>query len=209
MNNNSNIKAIIFDLGNVLIDFDHMRAARKISQLTGRSAIDIFSMFFDSPLTHQFEEGKISPGDFFSQVKQKLNLKLSYEEFIPIWNEIFFLIPKNLEVHKLALRLKQRYTTALLSNINVLHFEYLKKTFTVFDAFHKIFLSYQLHATKPDSLIYEAILIQLGFRPQETFYTDDRLELIEAAKTMGINGFQFISTDQLKLDLTRMGVSIN
>lgn len=206
----NNIKAIVFDLGNVLIDFDHMIAARRIANFANRSPHQIYSLFFDSEITQLFEEGGISPLDFFSEVKKILKLNLKFEEFKPLWNEIFFLTPKNLEIYKLKIHLKKNYTIALLSNINVLHFEYLKKNFSSsLNAFHKIFLSYQLHLRKPNSLIYDAVLKQLNLKAEEVFYTDDRLELIQAARSKGINSFQFINIDQLKSDLVNSDININ
>src|SRR4030042_6411170 len=99
---NHRISAIIFDLGKVLVDFDHAIAAKRISAFTTKDPQEIFSLFFDSKLTGLFEEGKISPRDFFSGVQNMLNLEIGYEEFLPIWNEIFFLTEKNQAVYNLA-----------------------------------------------------------------------------------------------------------
>ena len=66
------IKAVIFDLGNVLIDFDHNIAAKRISPLSGRSPKEIFNFFFDSGITGLFEEGKIPAEEFFFKVKESL-----------------------------------------------------------------------------------------------------------------------------------------
>ncbi len=63
MNGNSAVKGIIFDLGNVLVDFDHRVAAEKLSKFTTRTGKEIYGLFFDSELTGQFEEGKISAQD--------------------------------------------------------------------------------------------------------------------------------------------------
>ena len=69
------IKAIIFDLGNVLLDFDHRLAAERVSKFTDKSAEEILNLFFDSELTGLFEEGKIAPAEFFLKIKEALNLK--------------------------------------------------------------------------------------------------------------------------------------
>jgi len=203
------VKAIIFDLGNVLIDFDHMMAARKISGFTDMAAQDIFDLFFDSSLTASFEEGRISPRDFFSKVKKKLNLKLDYEGFVPIWNEIFFLSEKNRAVYQLAKSLKGRYKLSVLSNVNFLHLEYIKKKFPIFDAFHNVITSCELGFKKPDPAIYKKALEILGVEPGDAFYTDDRAELIEKAKELGIRSFVFTGVEQLRKDLRGSGVNIN
>jgi len=203
------IKAIIFDLGNVLVDFDHMIAARKISGFTDMAAEDIFNLFFDSPLTAAFEEGRISPQDFFSEVKKKLNLKLDYDRFVLIWNEIFFLSDKNRAVYDLAKSLKKRYKLSVLSNVNFLHLEYIKKEFSIFDAFDNVITSCELGFKKPDPAIYKKALEILGVEAGSTFYTDDRAELTEKAKELGIRSFVFTGAEQLRNDLRAAGVNLS
>ncbi|MBM3250516.1 MAG: HAD family phosphatase [Candidatus Omnitrophica bacterium] len=202
------IKAVIFDLGNVLIDFDHIIAARRISRFCKKTPEEIYGLFFNSKLTTLFEQGRISPPDFYLKVKEMLRLDLSYEAFVPVWNEIFFLSPKNRLVYNLAVALRARYSLALLSNINILHFEYLKKFFPVFDIFGHVFASCEMGLIKPDARIYESILKELKVLPGEAFYVDDRQELVESAKTLGMRAFVFKDVEGLKKDLTETGVDI-
>ena len=203
------VKAIIFDLGNVLINFDHRIAVRKISPLCVKTKEEIFNFFFDSPLTGLFEEGMIEPGEFFSGVKKALKLNIDYEAFLPVWNGIFFLTASNRSVYRLAKALRKNYRLALLSNINTLHFDYLKDNFPVFDPFHNLLLSFQMKLKKPDVRIYKKALAALGVQPQGTFYTDDRPELIESAGRLGIQGFVFRGVEQLKNDLMDAGIEIS
>jgi len=206
---NHNIKAVIFDLGNVLIDFDHMIAAKRISKFTDKTPQEIFNLFFDSELTALFEECKITALNFFSEVKKILNSKLDYAEFLPIWNEIFFLSERNQAVYNLAKILRNHYKIALLSNINILHFDYLKKNFSVFDAFHNIITSFESGIRKPDPLIYRKTLDLLETAPQNAFYSDDRAEFIEKACSLGIRGFVFRGAEQLNKDLLSNSININ
>ena len=138
-----------------------------------------------------------------------LKLKLDYDGFLPIWNEIFFLSPKNEQVYNLAGRLKKNYSLALISNINALHFDYIKKRFSVFDPFQSIIASCEVRISKPDPLIYQKTLDTLGALPQNAFYTDDRPELVEGARRLGINGFVFKGIEQLHKDLTATGINLN
>jgi len=204
------MKAVIFDLGNVLIDFNHKLAAEKISGFSDRTPQQIFDLFFDSELAGLFEEGYITPEDFFLKIKKQLGLSLDYEGFVPIYNGIFFLTEKNHSVYNLTRVLKDHYKIALLSNINVLHFDYLKKNFShLFDAFHYIVTSYELGLRKPHPLIYQKTLEILAVSPQQVFYTDDRPELIRGAQELGIRSFVFKNIQQLKKDLLSTGISIN
>lgn len=200
------IKVLLFDLGRVLVDFDHLRSAQRISAFCSKTPRQIYDLFFESSLTIAFEAGKITPKDFYLQVKQMLDLKLSYDSFEPIWNDIFFLSAKNRSVFGLVNALRANYKIAMLSNINILHYEYLKKNFPVFEVFNKVFLSFQLGLIKPDKKIYDLVIRELGVSPQEVFYTDDRPELVESAKSLGLRGCVFTNFSQLISDLGGSGI---
>ncbi|PIQ85971.1 MAG: hypothetical protein COV73_05250 [Candidatus Omnitrophica bacterium CG11_big_fil_rev_8_21_14_0_20_43_6] len=202
------IKVLLFDLGRVLVDFDHLRAAQRIADFCGKTPSQIYDLFFESPATIDFEAGKITPEDFYLQVKQMLDLKLSYTSFEPIWNDIFFLSAKNRSVFCLVNALRATYKTALLSNINILHYEYLKKNFPVFVAFDRVFLSFQLGLIKPDKQIYSLVIRELQVAPEEIFYTDDRPELVETARSLGIRGSLFTNFTQLIRDLGSSGITL-
>ena len=200
------INTVVFDLGNVLIDFNYSPAAKRISSSSDKNVQEIYDYFFNSEVTGLFEEGLITADVFFERVKKGLNLRLNFKEFLSVWNEVFFLSQKNLEVYHIIRKLKSAYTVALLSNTNVLHFDYLHKTFPVFDIFDHLLLSYELKLKKPDPKIYQKSVELLKAIPQEIFYTDDRPELIEQAKGLGWHAFVFKGTAQLKEDLRRSGI---
>ncbi len=203
---NNKIDAVMFDLGNVLLDFDHRIAAERICGFTDKDRDEIFNLFFDSELTGLFEEGKVSPAEFFAKVKEALTLRLDYAEFVPIWNEIFFFSEKNLSVYNLAASLKDRYRVMLISNINILHFEYVKRTFPILDAFNNIITSFEAGVRKPHPLIFKKALEALGYPAQNVFYTDDRPELIAGARQLGIRSFVFNNPQELRKNLSESGV---
>jgi len=203
------IKVILLDLGNVLVDFDYNLSAQRIARFCTRSPREITDFFLGSEVTVLFEEGKVSPEEFFAKVKEALDLKLSYAAFVPIWDEIFFLSAKNRGVYSLANRLKLNYRVALVSNIDILHYEYLKQRFPVFNVFDNLFLSYELGLVKPHPLVYQKALSALKVSPENVFYTDDRPELVKSAGELGIKSFVFSGISQLKNDLLSAGVTVN
>ena len=104
--------------------------------------------------------------------------------------------------------MRLNYKIALLSNINILHFDYLKNNFPVFDVFHNLLLSFELNLKKPDPLIYKKALGILNVLPEEAFYTDDRQELVEQSRRLGIHGFVFKGIEQLNKDLLDSGIKL-
>jgi glucose-1-phosphatase len=202
------IEAIMFDLGKVLLDFDHRKAAQRIARVSAKPARDAYRLFFDSALTARFESGQISPRDFFLKVKAALGVTLTYRDFVPLWNDIFFFTPENKRVLRAAFTLRKRYKVVLVSNINVLHLNYVKKTFPVLSAFDRVVASCHAGVIKPHRGIYEKALARIGARAESTFYTDDRKELVESACAMGLRGYVFRGFAKLRRDLSRAGVRL-
>ncbi|MDD5617797.1 MAG: HAD family phosphatase [Candidatus Omnitrophica bacterium] len=197
-------RVILFDLGKVLIDFDHNIAVRKIKPFCALDEKSIYNLFFDSNITDKFEKGIISPLEFFQEVKKTLNANITYDEFVPIWNEIFSGHPGMLEILE---SLKDNYPLYMVSNINQLHFKYLEDKFSeYFKYFSYIFLSYELKMRKPDARIYEAIIDYIKLPAKDIIYTDDRPELVAAAKKLNIDAFVFKSTDSFKEELARRDI---
>jgi len=203
------IKVILFDLGNVLVDVDYSIAAKRISRFCDTTPKEIITRLLGSEVTCLFEEGKISPESFYSKIKEMFNLNLSYRMFVNIWNEVFFLSSKNRFVYALANNLKLNYRVAILSNINVLHYEYLKKHFPVFGIFHAVFTSCSMGLIKPNPEIYRQALAALKVSPSEVFYTDDREDLIKHASSLEINSFIFKDAKKLKQDLLECGIILS
>ena len=205
-NNVKEIKAVIFDLGNVLIGFDHTIAVKKILKHTPKKSRDIYDLFFDSDLTQEFEKGKTGKLEFFQQVQTALELKISYGEFLPIWNEIFFSKP---ESENFVGSLNSGIKLALLSNINQLHYEYIREEFSstigLFEP-DKIIPSFRTGFIKPDKEIYDLALKALDVPRESVVYVDDRLDLIEAALSYGIKSIQFKTTQELQQEFQDLGI---
>ena len=183
---------LICDLGNVLVNFDHRIAVKKIMRHTPKSEDAIYNLFFDSGITELYEEGRISPGEFFSRVKDTLELDMDGDGFFPIWNDIFFETGLNLKVRDFLKKIRPRYKLVMLSNLNATHFEFLRKTMDgVFNEFHKLVLSYEVGFRKPAPQIYKVALDFAKTLPERAFYIDDRRDLIDAAAGLGIKGVVF------------------
>src|ERR1700690_1049015 len=81
---------IIFDLGRVLVDFDFRLVITRLARHTKLSPKEIRRYFMQTPLWDAFERGEVEPKDFFHKISKDLKLqKLTFQEFIPLWNKIF------------------------------------------------------------------------------------------------------------------------
>ena len=190
---------IFCDLGNVLINFDHKIAVRKILGKTLKKEENIYQLFFDSGLTKDYEEGKISSLNFFKRVNSTLELSINYQEFFSIWNDIFFETPLNKKIQNFLRSVKGEYKIVMISNINEAHFEFLKQKMPIFLEFDKLILSYGIGFRKPAREIYDAAIESVGAEASKTFYIDDRADLIEAAAKLGIRGVTFNGEEAFEL----------
>ena len=196
---NNGYDSILCDLGNVLINFDHRAAVKKILGLTPKKEEDIYQLFFDSGLTKLYEEGKITSLDFFHRVNDSLELKMEYDAFFPIWDNIFFETPLNVKIQDFLRSIKTGYKLVMISNINENHFGFLKKKMPIFNEFDKLILSYEVGFRKPAPEIYNAALKSADTVASKAFYIDDRADLIEAAYRLGIKGIAFDGEAALSL----------
>ena len=198
-------KAIIFDLGKVLIHFDFKRGYRALEGLCPYSAAEIHRRIGRTDLVERFETGLVEPRDFVEQFSRILDLHLDYERFCEIWSCIFTeaLIPESL-LEGLA----ARYRLLLLSNTNALHFAMLRKAYGyLLRHFHDLILSYEVRAMKPQPEIYREALERAECLPGECFYTDDIADYVEAALRMGIDAVQFESREQIEREMRVRGIS--
>ncbi len=198
------IKTIIFDLGNVLVNFDHSIAAKKLSRKSPYSIKEIHSLIFDSDIVSKYETGKIRTDTFYRRMKGLLEFNLDIRQFRRIWDEIFF---PNPETEKIVKKLKRRFRLLLLSNINHSHYNHIRKKFPILGEFDRIILSYRVGARKPDYRIYRQAIKSARCLPQEIVYIDDRKDLVEAARKLEINSLHFKNPSQLKRDLSKLGVN--
>jgi glucose-1-phosphatase len=196
-------RAIIFDLGKVLVHFDFKRGYQALEGLCPHAAADIPKRLASTGLVERFETGLVEPRDFVDQFSRILDLRVDYEQFCGIWSCIFTdpLIPESI-IEGLA----ARYRLLLLSNTNAIHFEMIRRTYPVLRHFHDLVLSYEVKAMKPDPAIYCAVLERAGCRPEECFYTDDIGEYVEGARRMGIDAVQFRGAEALQQEFRARGI---
>jgi glucose-1-phosphatase len=198
-------KALIFDLGRVLVHFDFRRGYRTLEGLCAYPAAEIPKRISSTDLVQRLEMGLIEPRDFYARFSELLGLDIDYSRFCEIWTSIFTaeLLPESL-LETLA----RRYRLVLLSNTNPIHFEMIRGAYPHLKHFHNLVLSYEVGAMKPDEAIYRAALDCAGCRPDECFYTDDIAEYVEGGRRLGIDAVQFESREQLERELRARGIAM-
>ena len=190
------IKAVLFDLGKVLIHFDFEPAFKRLAKHCKKEPVDIRNFFASSGLEVLYDGGKISSRKFYLEVKRGLGFSLSYAQFQRLWNSVFTPVPG---MARLVHRVSRHKRLVLVSNTNEMHFSYVKKRYPVLKKFHTHVLSYQEKIRKPDERIYRKALKACGAKAREVLYIDDREDLTSAAKELGFHVYTF-KNDRPKLE---------
>jgi FMN phosphatase YigB (HAD superfamily) len=198
------IKAVIFDLGKVIIPFDFKRGYQGLEQVCGYPAAEIPRRLATTDLVQRFESGLIEPKDFVEQLSRMLDLRVDYDQFCQIWSSIF--LPDPLIPESLLEGLSKRYRLMLLSNTNAIHFGMLEQSYPLLRHFHDLVLSYRVRAMKPSPAIFREAITRAECLPDECFFTDDIAEYVAAAKREGMDAVQFESRAQIEQELLARGI---
>ncbi len=200
------IKALVFDLGNVLIFFDWKIAQNRLNELQPELG-DKTTKFLkeNRELIHSLECGKISDDFFLNKVRSAVNSNLDKNLLAKIYSEIFW---ENNELTSLLPQLKKQYKLYLLSNTNSIHRKYGWNNYSFLKNFDRLFLSYEIGYVKPEKEIYEFVIKNINIKPDELVYIDDIKEYVDAAIKSGWNAIQYLNFENLLIEFKNYKIAI-
>lgn len=187
------LKAVVFDLGGVIIELDYPAAADQFASEAGISVVEIGDLLVTSSILQEFEIGGVSEQTFRNEVCRLLNIKLTSDRFDEIWNSLLGEIhPKRIEAIQ-----NLPFQTLILSNTNSIHeraFTDILQKSTGLNNLHQlvdnVYFSHEVKMRKPNRDIYENVLVEKQLAPEEILFIDDRLDNIQAAEQLGFQVFQ-------------------
>ena len=202
-------KFIYFDLGNVLLFFDHALACRQMAAVAGVSEAQVREAVFDSGLQLQYEAGQLSSQQFYESFCQRTGTRPAYDALAYAASAIFSL---NVSIKPVLAQLRSAgYRLGLLSNTCEMHWDYFAsgRYSLIPEIFAAVTLSFRVGALKPDVKIYAAAAALAGVRPDEIFFTDDMPGHVAAARACGFDAVQYTGTPALVRQLHDRGVRFN
>ena len=200
------LRAVVFDYGMVLTGPPEPKAHSELVRITGLTS-DRLDHFYWAD-RHAFDEGKLNGLDYWRKVTGDAGLALDDEaiEALSLWDARMW-TTQNDAMLSWQQVLKQRgILTAILSNMGDTVLANMQRELLWLDRFDVQVWSYQLRMAKPDLAIYEYVLQQLGTRPDETLFLDDKQVNIDAANAVGMRAVLFTDVDHLRADWMVMGL---
>ena len=156
------ITSVLFDLGQVLVEFDPEDIVRSFSRVVGMEPDEIHDIAL-AHLRTEFELGTISPAQFRDSISMALNCELSEEEFVPLWSDIF---TANEPMMAFFHEIRRTHRTYILSNTDAYHMDWIVAKWPELAKCDGLALSYQMHIAKPDPEFYEAVIDMFGLTPK-------------------------------------------
>lgn len=202
------IKSIFFDLGNVLVKYDLAIMLKGYIKHGCDPKRDISSYIMESNTGKKYMEGRIDSSRFYRESCRRLNIDISFDDFYRVWNSMFFPYP---EMEDIIKKLKEKYpgvSLILISDTNEGHFNFIRKNYEFLDLMDHYVLSYEVGRMKPNRKIYREAIKTSGALAKDIFYTDDRLDLVEAARTLGLKAHQFTGHENLLSQLSKFGITV-
>lgn len=195
------LRAVIFDYGMVLTGKPDAEAHDAMVRLTGLSPDRFEELYWAD--RHAYDEGKLSGNEFWAKFLADAGLDAPESLIAELnqWDARMWTTqdPAMLE-WQLLLR-QHGLRTAILSNMGDTVLESIKREFDWLSRFDVLVWSFQLHMAKPDPDIYLYTLRELGARPEETLFIDDKQVNIDAALKLGIQAILFHDVETLRAEL--------
>ena len=197
------IKAVFFDIGNVLLRFSNKRILRKFAWAVGLHPVKIARLIWKGRIVDRIERGEVTGEEIHGLFISELGYKGDFVKFKTLWCDHFTLDRGSFAILK---NLSGRMPTYLLSNTNALHIEHIRERYAFPAIVKGAILSHELKLRKPQREIYEAALRMSGTAPDETVFIDDLEENCAGARKAGLHAIRYRGAKDLKKRLEALGL---
>lgn len=196
-------KTIIFDLGGVYFTDGTKQAIHSISEKYNIPPEKIKAVP-KGELGTQYRTGEITADIFWEKAKNYWGIIASSDDLANMWLKGYEPIDGTAN---LIQRIKKAGHELLFLSDNVKErVEYLSEKYNFLPNFKDGVFSHEAGIRKPNPKIYQLVLEKASNIAENCVYIDDKLELLEPAKKLGMEAVQFIDPNQVESELRKLGV---
>lgn len=198
-------KNIIFDIGNVLLDFKPEEYLRtKIKEAD--KVLEVFKEVFQSEEWLMLDRGTLTEKEAISILINRSEngdlIKLAFEN----WYDLMTPIEESVQILK---ELKNaKYKVYFLSNFQLLAYENVTKRYDFFKLFDGGIVSCKEKLLKPEENIYKKIIEKYQLKPEESVFIDDVQANLEGAEKLNFGTILFESSTDLREKLKSFNINM-
>lgn len=203
---NEHVKAVMFDMGNVIVDLNVERGIRAFRENAGFETIGLYlDPCHQKGFFGKFENGLIDVDQFYSECLTRSDGRATHETIDECIHQMLDGIDK--AKADLMNRLKEYCDLYLLTNNNPIAMKYCSRLFAdagipLETTFRRLFYSYQMKMMKPDPAFFTRCIQLSGCRPEEIVFIDDSQINVEAASKLGIDARLYVQHSDMSVVLS-------
>lgn len=198
-------KVLVFDFGNVIGMFSHLKAAGQMANHCNKNIETIRTVLFDETTENELEKGNISPEQYRKIIRDSLDINCPDHEFDHAFSDMF---APNDAVCNIIPHLAKSHRLVLLSNTNWFHAKrFLAQFDHVLQHFDSLILSHEVRCRKPARQIYDILNEKTKTKPEDCLFVDDLHANIQTAKDCGWDGIVYHHEMNLEKELVTRGIS--
>ncbi len=198
----NDIRAVMFDLGGVVVEVNDMALVLKDAGVTDHR--QFLDTWLHCPAVRAFESGRCDEAAFAEGVVRNQNLRIDPADFLAA----FRAWPKGVYpgVKTLIAEVRERVTVGCLSNTNPIHWPDFADELDGGRMFDHPIISYEIGMMKPDREIFDYAAARVGVAPHRILFLDDHPQNTAAARAAGFNAECVVGPDESRAALIRHGV---
>lgn len=188
--------AVLFDLGNVILDLDAGAVFDHWARHSGASAEALADRWTLDDAYKQHEVGELSFEAYAAHLGRRLGIELSLEDWRTGWNAVFRGVraPVAERLATLAASLPcYGYTNTNPTH----HVEWQTRYATALAPFRKIYISSEIGYRKPDVTSFRWVAEDIGQAPGEILFVDDTRDNVDGARRAGMRASYVADPDQV------------
>ena len=179
------IKAVLLDLGNVVLGVDGGLVLNYWSAASSTSPEVLRSLWSIDEQYERHEKGQIDFKAYSSYLSNKFEITLPYAQWITGWNKLWTK-PIKPTVNLLP-KIASNYELYALTNTNRTHADFFKKEYSSeLSYFKHLFISNEIGLRKPEHECYNFVCDYIGLDPNQILFLDDTTVNVFAAREVGI-----------------------
>jgi len=196
------IQAVLFDLGNVVLEVDFRRTFRHWAGSAGVDESHLHQHWSLDEAYAAHETGRLEFEEYIEALSDRLGITLSLDQWMDGWNDLFVGPYEN--VLERLRTLNGTIPMYAFTNTNPTHEAVWRNRYPeALGHFEEIFVSSTIGLRKPDVDAYEWVAAAMSLAPEEILFLDDTLENVEGARTAGLQTEWIRSEQDVVQALTR------